>query len=349
MKSAMIAVLATAACAPVAAAEDSYLMICNSGSEFVMLFDKTTGAVVNDQWIDLFNTGETTFGIVRDAIQVGNQIWISDQGNPGNIYRFTASKTNPTYIDTIVVGGGGNIRGMAYDGATIYVTQNGTLPDGSRDPRVVRYNRLGTPLGSFTSSNLGSPFDALIAGNEVLVSDFNNDTVLRYQSDGTYIGELVTKTTGGMNAPSQIAFNNAGNLIAAGFSLPAGMYVYNASTGAPLNYWYAGGVSGIAQLGDGRYIGTDGISVKVYNPATGALSILYGGSASSSSRYINLVDFDNLGCPADFNGDGFLDFTDFDDFVAAFEGGAASADFNGDGFLDFTDFDAFVAAFETGC
>jgi len=54
-------------------------------------------------------------------------------------------------------------------------------------------------------------------------------------------------------------------------------------------------------------------------------------------------------CAADFNGDGFLDFTDFDAFVAAFEAGDASADFNGDGFLDFTDFDAFVAAFEGGC
>jgi len=54
-------------------------------------------------------------------------------------------------------------------------------------------------------------------------------------------------------------------------------------------------------------------------------------------------------CAADFNDDGFLDFSDFDDFVSAFEGGAASADFNGDGFLDFSDFDNFVGAFEGGC
>ncbi|MDX2118429.1 MAG: GC-type dockerin domain-anchored protein [Planctomycetota bacterium] len=54
-------------------------------------------------------------------------------------------------------------------------------------------------------------------------------------------------------------------------------------------------------------------------------------------------------CDADFNEDGFLDFTDFDAFVVAFEAGAAIADFNSDGFLDFTDFDAFVASFEAGC
>jgi hypothetical protein len=324
-------------------------MICNSGSRYVMLFNKDTGAVVNDQWIDLFNTGQSSFGIIRDAIQVGDQIWVTDQSDAGNIYRFAASKTNPTYIDTLVVPTGGNLRGMAYDGSTIYVTQNPTLPDGSRDPRVVMYNRAGTVLGSFTSPNLGSPFDALVSGDEVLVSDFNNDTVLRYQKDGTYIGVLVAKTTGGMNAPSQIAFNNNGDLIAAGFSLPAGIYVYSSSTGAQLNYWYAGGVAGIAQLGDGRYIGTDGISVKVYNPTTNFTSVIYGGSSSSSSRGINLVDFDNLGCRADFNGDGFLDFTDFDEFVGAFEAGGANADFNSDGFLDFTDFDDFVGAFEGGC
>jgi probable HAF family extracellular repeat protein len=54
-------------------------------------------------------------------------------------------------------------------------------------------------------------------------------------------------------------------------------------------------------------------------------------------------------CTADFNNDGFLDFTDFDAFVGGFEAGDATSDFNADGFIDFTDFDAFVAAFEAGC
>ncbi len=57
-------------------------------------------------------------------------------------------------------------------------------------------------------------------------------------------------------------------------------------------------------------------------------------------------------CPPDFNGDGFLDFFDYDDYVACFEGLGApgcNADFNGDGFVDFFDYDDFVLAFETGC
>ncbi len=73
---------------------------------------------------------------------------------------------------------------------------------------------------------------------------------------------------------------------------------------------------------------------------------------SENTGWINLDDstqYIALGCRADFNGDGFIDFTDFDAFVIAFEDGDPSADFNGDAFLDFTDFDDFVTAFETGC
>jgi glucose/arabinose dehydrogenase len=58
-------------------------------------------------------------------------------------------------------------------------------------------------------------------------------------------------------------------------------------------------------------------------------------------------------CPQDFNGDGFLDFFDFDDFVSCFEGtgcpATRSADYNADGFTDFFDFDAFVVGFSAGC
>ena len=54
-------------------------------------------------------------------------------------------------------------------------------------------------------------------------------------------------------------------------------------------------------------------------------------------------------CAADFDCNGFLAGDDFDQFVAAFELGAASADFDGDGFVTGDDFDAFVAAFGEGC
>jgi trimeric autotransporter adhesin len=56
-------------------------------------------------------------------------------------------------------------------------------------------------------------------------------------------------------------------------------------------------------------------------------------------------------CGPDVNCDGFIDFFDYDEFVAAFESGAPVriADYNGDGFIDFFDYADFVAAFEAGC
>ncbi len=54
-------------------------------------------------------------------------------------------------------------------------------------------------------------------------------------------------------------------------------------------------------------------------------------------------------CAVDYNLDGFIDFFDYDDFVAGFESGNTLTDFNNDGFLDFFDYDDYVNAFEAGC
>ena len=146
-----------------------------------------------------------------------------------------------------------------------------------------------------------------------------------------------------MSIPSHARSNFQTLLRAAGDGNLALMECLDAVTGSPRYVICAVGRD------NGDYIFTDGIGLNQYNPTTNVTIRSYGGAASSSGQYINLVDFDATGCPADFNGDGFLDFTDFDDFVGAFEAGNGSSDFNNDGFLDFTDFDEFVAAFEAGC
>jgi hypothetical protein len=93
--------------------------------------------------------------------------------------------------------------------------------------------------------------------------------------------------------------------------------------------------------------GTFALSGSIGQPEATAFSgALSGGSFSIAGGFWTVAA---PTCAADFNRDGFLDFTDFDDFVTAFESGFATADFNQDGFIDFTDFDAFVAAFELGC
>lgn len=53
--------------------------------------------------------------------------------------------------------------------------------------------------------------------------------------------------------------------------------------------------------------------------------------------------------PADFNGDGSIDFFDYLDFVDAYSLNDPSSDFNGDSFIDFFDYLDFVDAYSLGC
>lgn len=53
--------------------------------------------------------------------------------------------------------------------------------------------------------------------------------------------------------------------------------------------------------------------------------------------------------PADFSGDGVLDFFDVSAFLAAFSASEPIADFTNDGLFDFFDVSAFLSAFSSGC
>ncbi|MEK6703976.1 MAG: PPC domain-containing protein [Planctomycetota bacterium] len=76
----------------------------------------------------------------------------------------------------------------------------------------------------------------------------------------------------------------------------------------------------------------------------------FNGAAGSGTLSISCS---TITCPADFDGDGTVDFFDYDAFVNCFEGivcpPGKTADFDGDGTVDFFDYDAFVVAFETPC
>jgi hypothetical protein len=66
-----------------------------------------------------------------------------------------------------------------------------------------------------------------------------------------------------------------------------------------------------------------------------------------------VIAFQGPACVPDFNGDGFIDFFDYLDFVTCLEDAPCpedrTSDVNRDGFSDVTDWIEFVAAFEQGC
>jgi hypothetical protein len=128
--------------------------------------------------------------------------------------------------------------------------------------------------------------------------------------------------------------------------------------GDALTYYYFA-ATGVQFVGEGYFM-----LGSLIDPSQGVWNVQAGGAnginnarqiiaaaRAGSSGPIGAVRLTPIvsGCPADFNADGFLDFTDFDEFVVSFESGESQSDFNADGFIDFTDFDAFVSSFEAGC
>lgn len=55
------------------------------------------------------------------------------------------------------------------------------------------------------------------------------------------------------------------------------------------------------------------------------------------------------GCPADINGDGFIDFSDYLEFLTIYDAESPCADFNGDGLVDFNDYLEFLTHYDAGC
>lgn len=106
--------------------------------------------------------------------------------------------------------------------------------------------------------------------------------------------------------------------------------------------------------GDGSsYAGSGTNTLVVHNPQsttpTRFRAEIVAGCGRTTSRVATITYLHQ----ADFNGDGFVDGFDYDDYVTCFEGFVCppgkTADFNGDGFADGFDYDDFVTAFEAEC
>lgn len=92
-----------------------------------------------------------------------------------------------------------------------------------------------------------------------------------------------------------------------------------------------------------------GYSIAVSNDAAIVGSVFGStkGKQGFGSAYIYELSCSD--CPADFTGDGTLDFFDISEFLTAFGNQDPIADFNTDGSFDFFDMSEFLTAFGAGC
>lgn len=91
------------------------------------------------------------------------------------------------------------------------------------------------------------------------------------------------------------------------------------------------------------------ITMDTSSPGPKFGTLLIHSNAPDAPELLVLLSGVVVGCAADFNGDGSLDFFDYLDFVQAYNDEDPSADFNRDGSIDFFDYLDFVLAYDAGC
>jgi ligand-binding sensor domain-containing protein len=112
---------------------------------------------------------------------------------------------------------------------------------------------------------------------------------------------------------------------------------------------------GVAQLKDGVWrvwqqptspLPHNQVNVLTSRPVDGGYEV-WVGTASEAIAVISVEG--EASCPADFNGDGELNFFDVQEFLSAFSAHDQAADLTGEGVFDFFDVSAFLQAFSDGC
>jgi hypothetical protein len=238
------------------------LLVTDTRLNRVVALDRFDGSIVNPSFIRGSMGGPFNLLTPRAAIQVGQQIWVSDQSPSTNgIWRFDLAGNFLGLIGGNVPNGGlSNVRGMRVIDGVVHVVNAGTT-NGAPGPAIVRLDFAGNVIGSFSTSvnpNVGgSPWDIIRFGDRYLVSDGTSRGLQLFNLDGSYFGAL----TGAVNStPQQMALLANGNLLlAAQGSTPTNSFgTYEiAPDGSVVRSWAgtpALGTRGVHQLGNGRFL-----------------------------------------------------------------------------------------------
>jgi hypothetical protein len=330
------AAFAAAILASSAAAHAQYVMAADFDDR-VQLFDALNGLAVAPDFIPDDLTGLIyNLQSPKEAIQIGNEIWVTDQLSDA-VFRFTASLT-PTFLEAIDTGLD-NIRGIALINGEVLVCNDGfgTTSNPAPGPALVRFSTNGTPLGVIPLPAGVSPWDVVPFGDNLLVSNSDNDDLEIYDFTGTLVSVFhASDGATSIDFPQQIQVLANGNIMVAGFSAPAGIYIFSPDGGLSDFQPVPFGVRGIFELENGRILYTEGSvsgGVRSWNPADDALQYLAPGT---NVQYLTRLTLAPPCGSADFDGDGDTGTdADIEAFFACLGGNCCptcgTADFDQDG------------------
>lgn len=216
----------------------------DSGNDRTILVDRQDDSIINDRFI---------------VDQTSNQIARFDHS--GN------------WLSTII--GMNNVRGLKRIGNEMWLAHDGEGHGATADT-IRRYDLSGSFLGDFAIANgSGSPWGIENFNGEVLITDSGTDNIERYDTSGNWLGTFHDSDgIAGIDFPQGIhAFNN--EIFVAGFSVPAGVFRYNAS-GIQTGYWdLTNSVRDVYLLGNGEMLAIGGTRMDSLNVATGNITSLF--------------------------------------------------------------------------
>lgn len=272
MKSILCALAFFAASALPASGQVLMTTSSSSGAQRLSTFNPFDGSLINLTFIN----GVGTWTTPKNAIDSGRgTIFVSDQV-ANAVFEYDSSGN---LLGTFVGASQGlsNIRGIAVRNSQLYVTVGG----GTLTNTIQRFDIGGSLNQTTWATGLTSPFDIIFRANDVLVSNSGALDITRLDFNGAVLNST-------WNSPTTISFVQQlheqanGDIAAAGFSPPAGLYIFNAA-GVQLSTALAGrGLRGIYRLGNGNWLFTDGGGVFTFDPISGAITQV----ATGSYQYI---------------------------------------------------------------
>lgn len=233
------------------------VMIADSGSDRVSLFNSFDGSIIDLDWLTDIGAVGWAFSTPKEAVVVGGELWVADQVTDA-IHRF--SMGSHSFLGSVTTGVGGvtldNLRSLGTDGSSrVWLTTDG----GSVTNTVTTYDFSGNALSSFVVAATSSPFDAEMWNGNLLVTDSDTNSVREHMLDGTFVGDFAT----GLAFAEQLVVL-ADNSVVVANAIDSngieGVWHYNADgsvrayldtnlVGAP-----GGTVRGANVLGNGNYI-----------------------------------------------------------------------------------------------
>lgn len=237
----------------------------DSTNNRIVSFDENTGAVINP------NVFALQGGTPQKAIQVGNEIWVTEQIGD----RVGRYDLNGLFLGALgpTTPGLDNVRGLTQIGNVVYVCSTGTN-NGAGGKKLQKFDPSGTDLGSFpTAFSFG--FDILPYQGVMLVSsDTANDDIHKYGLNGEDLGTFHNSTT--VNFVEQLNYATNGDVLAATFTSNM-VFRLDPNNGNILSSFAASGSRGVIQLGNGNILWSSGSGAFVRDAGTGVSTQVYTG------------------------------------------------------------------------